>query len=215
MPIRTRLSGGFALPITILTPILVCLVFLAGCNRAPSRIEAPSWEPGGYADAVLSKLDKSGDGTLDKAELAAAPGLAWGAMAIDTDKNASLSRDELVARFELYRKMRLGLSNTQMQLSYKGRPLVGAKVMLVPEFFLEEVIEPATGESITDGYVDPRIPDSDPSGLRVGYYRVVVESPKEKIPGRYSAAETTPLGFEVSPVSDPNHQGVPQLVLRD
>jgi hypothetical protein len=85
----------------------------------------------------------------------------------------------------------------------------------VPEFFLADVIEPAGGESISEGFVDPRIPDMDPPGLRVGYYRVVVESPKTKIPPKYSSAETTTLGVEVSPVSDPYSPGIPQLMLRD
>jgi hypothetical protein len=175
----------------------------------------PDWDPDGYADAVLSKLDKNGDQSLDKSEQAGAPGIAWGAKRIDTDKNGALSREELVARFELYRKMRLGLTSQNMQIMYKGQPLVGAKVTLVPEFFLAEVIEPASGESIIEGYVDPRIPDMDPPGLRVGYYKVVVESPKVKIPAKYGSAETTTLGVEVSPVSDPESTGVPQLVLRD
>jgi hypothetical protein len=194
--------------------LLVALICLVGCSKAPSRIAAPTWEPVSYADAVLAKLDKNSDGSLDKTELAAAPGLAWGAKAMDTDKNGSLSRDELVARFELYRKMRLGLTSQQMQISYNGRPLSGAKVTLVPEFFLADVIEPASGESI-EGFVDPRIPDADPPGLRVGYYRVIVESPKMKIPAKYSSAETTTLGVEVSPVSDATSTGIPQLVLRD
>ena len=188
---------------------------IAGCSQAPSRVAAPVWSPDGFADAILAKLDKNSDGSLDKTELAGAPGLAWGAKAIDTDKNGSLNREELVARFALYKKMRIGITSTQMQLVYKGLPLVGAKVTLAPEFFLEGLVEPAIGEILQGGYLDPRVPELSPSGMRVGYYRVVVEAPQLKIPAKYTKAETTPLGVEVSPVSDITSPGNIQLVLRD
>jgi hypothetical protein len=187
---------------------------VVGCSQAPSRISAPAWDSS-LVEAVFAKLDKNGDGSLDKTELAGGPGLAWGAKAIDTDKNGSVSREELEARVALYQKMRIGLSSTQLQLSYQGRPLVGAKVTLVPEFFLEGLVEPASGESVEGGYVSPYVAELDPAGLRVGYYRVVVESPRVKIPAKYTSAETTPLGVEVSPVSDATASGTPQLVLTD
>jgi len=195
----------------------MCLVSLVviGCGQAPSRVTAPTWDPEGYAEAVLAKLDKNGDGALDKGELSGAPGLAWGARPIDKDKNGSLSREELVERFAIYKKMRLGLTSNQMYVYHNGRPLAGAKVTLVPEFFLAEVVEPASGEVFDDGMVDPRIPGMEPSGLRVGYYRVVIESQRHKIPAKYSSAETTPLGVEVSPVSDPETSGMIKLVVRD
>lgn len=195
--------------------ITLMMVGAAGCSRTPSRVAAPSWNPEGFADAVLAKLDKNGDGSLDKNELAAAPGLAWGAKAIDTDKNGSLSRDELVARFALYKKMRIGVTTAQLQLSYKGRPIVGAKATLVPEFFLDGLIEPASGETYQEGYLDPQVANLQPAGMRVGYYRVVVAANGARLPAKYASAETTPLGCEVSPVSDANSTGIIQLVLRD
>lgn len=211
---RRAVSGGAAWK-QLAVLVVVLFMMVAGCRQAPSRVVAPTWDPEGYAEAVLAKLDKNGDGVLDKGEFSAAPGLAWGAKPIDKDKNGSLSRQELVDRFAIYKKMRLGLTSNQMYVYYKGRPLAGAKVTLVPEFFLEGVIEPASGEVFEDGMVDPRIPGVEPSGLRVGYYRVVIESPRVKIPAKYSSAETTPLGVEVSPVSDPETSGMIQLVVRD
>jgi hypothetical protein len=190
------------------------VVVVAGCNKAPSRITAPGWDPDGFADAILEKLDKNGDSSIDKTEVAAAPGLAWGAKAIDKDKNGSLGRDELVARFELYKKMRIGLTTGQVQVVYQGRPVAGAKVTLVPEFFLEGTIEPAVGETLDDGHAYPRVPDVNPPGMRVGYFRVVVESPRVKIPAKYTKAETTSAGIEISPVSD-DISGNLQVVLRD
>jgi len=195
--------------------LAVSIGLLAGCGQAPKRVAAPGWNPESLADAVIAKLDKNGDGSIDKTELAAAPGLAWGVKATDTDKNGAVSRDELVARFALYKKLRIGITSARMNVSYQGRPLAGAKVTLVPEFFLAETIEPASGEVLPDGSVDPQIPDAKPPGLRVGYYRVVVESPTIKVPAKYTSAESTPLGVEVPPSNDGTLPDVPQLVLRN
>jgi hypothetical protein len=86
----------------------------------------------------------------------------------------------------------------------------------VPEFFLAGVVEPASGEAYVDGVVMPMITGMDIPGMRVGYYRVVVDSPNFKIPAKYGSAETTPLGVEVSPVSeDAATYGTIQLVLHD
>jgi hypothetical protein len=195
---------------------IASLAFLPGCTRAPSPIEAPEWDPDEFADAILAKLDVNKDGSLAKTELSAAPGLAYGAKYIDTDKNEALSREELVARFTVYKDRESGLTSKQMQLSYAGRPLGGAKVKLVPEFFLEGVVEPASGETVDDGTLVPLTEGMDVPGVRAGYYRVVVESPRVKVPTKYTSAETTPLGVEVSPTSDDAASyGTLQLVLRN
>lgn len=183
--------------------LVCCACALGGCGQGPSRVSAPSWDPGAFADAILEKLDTSGDGALDSKEFGAAPGLAWGAKYIDTDNNGALSREELVARFQIYEKMRLGLTSKQIQLLMNRRPLVGAKIQLVPEFFLGEVLEPASGETFDDGSLAPQTEGVDLNGVRVGYYRVVVvDSPRMKVPAAYQSPETTPLGLEISPVSD-------------
>jgi hypothetical protein len=196
---------------------IASIAFLAGCTRAPSRIEAPDWDPDDFADAIVAKLDANKDGSLDKTELTAAPGLAFGAKYIDTDKNETLSREELVARFTVYKDRESGLTSKQMQLPYAGRPVAGAKVKLVPEFFLEGVVEPASGETVDDGTLTPITEGMDVPGVRAGYYRVVVESPRVKVPTKYTSAETTPLGVEVSPTSDDpsSYSSILQLVLRN
>jgi hypothetical protein len=200
----------------LVVAIVVLLVVIAGCSSGPARVEAPAWDPDDFADAVLSKLDANGDEALDQSELAGAPGLAAGAKPIDADQNEALSRDELVARFTTYRDMRLGLTTKQVLVTYKRRPLVGATVKLVPEFFLESLIEAAEGETGPDGVADPRIPNLDALGLRVGYYRVVVESPTVRIPAKYGSPASTDVGVEIPPYSnDPATAGIIQLTLKD
>jgi hypothetical protein len=202
--IRLFLLGGLSLSVLI------------GCSNKPSRIKAPSWDPDDFADAIMEKLDANTDGSIDAKELTGAPGLEWGARYIDTDKNQQLSRDELVARFEKYVQQGVGLTSKQMQLIYKGRPLVGAKVTLVPEFFLAEVIEPATGEAEIEGMFSPITQGAEVPGVRAGYYRVVVESPNVKIPAKYTSADSTPLGAEISSLGDDQRSyGTIRLVLTD
>ena len=199
---------------------LLCLVamgLLTGCTQGPSRLESPSWDPDGFADTILEKLDANSDGSLETSELAGAPGLAFGAKYIDTDKNKSLSRDELAARFEMYRERRLGLTSKSIQLLYKQRPVTGAKVKLVPEFFLTEIIEPAAGETFADGTVDPLVEGMELPGMRVGYYKIVVESsPRVKLPAKYTSADSTTLGVEISPFGDdPETYGTIKLNIVD
>jgi hypothetical protein len=116
----------------------------------------------------------------------------------------------------MYERLRLGLKPKAMQLSYKGRPLVGAKVTLVPEFFLDGVVEPATGEALSDGTVGLQADGLDLPGVRVGYYRVVIDAPNAKLPAKYSSAETTTVGVEIPPISDDQRTyGNLQIALKD
>lgn len=151
---------------------------------------------------MLAELDGDGDGLIDEQELGAAPGLAFGAKIIDADKDGSLSEQELTKRFELYRDMQLVTELKEMVLVYKRRPVPGASVRLIPEFFLDGVLEPASDVTTDDGSFYPQAEGVGAAGLRVGYYKVVVDSPRVAIPAEYAAAATTTLGVEVSPVAD-------------
>jgi hypothetical protein len=174
---------------------------LLGCGgNKPEPVSIPEWDPEGFAAAILEKLDKNGDGAIDKSEVAAAPGLQAGARLIDQDGDGRLTHDELVARFARYRDRRLGLTSKELRVSYNGRPLAGAEVRLVPEFFLADMLETATGTTVAQGIVHPSIPDQQMALVRVGYFRVEVTSPKVKLPAKFNTATT--VGVEVSPFAD-------------
>ena len=118
---------------------------LPGCSNKRPRVTIPDWDPPAFAGVVIEQLDKNGDSVVDKAELVEAPGLAYGARFIDKDADGKLSRDELESRFTRYRERQLGLTSQQFRVTHNGRPLVGAAVRLIPEFFLSDIIEPAEG----------------------------------------------------------------------
>ena len=173
---------------------------VCGCVDKPSRVQAPSWDPSGFADAVMEKLDTNGDSQIAKAELAAAPGLEFGAKFIDSNSDGQLSHEELVKRFQFYVDRRIGLTNKSMQFIYQGRPVARAEVRLVPEFFLTDLLEPATGTTDDSGMVLPDIASNDLRTplMRPGYYRVEITS--AKLPAEFKTGTT--VGVELSPASD-------------
>jgi hypothetical protein len=171
---------------------------VCGCVDKPSRVQAPSWDPSGFADVVMEKLDTNGDSQIAKGELAAAPGLEFGAKYIDSNSDGQLSHDELVKRFQFYVDRRIGLTSKSMQFIYKGSPLARAEVRLVPEFFLTDLLELATGTTDDSGTVLPNIASNDLRTplMRPGYYRVEIA----KLPAEFNTATT--VGVELSPASD-------------
>lgn len=186
-------------------------VALAGCGGGPSRIDAPAWDPPRLASEILAQLDENGDARLDAEELAGAPGLASAAPRIDADRDGRLSGGELATQFEKYRDLRVGLRTPAFRLTYKGRPVPDAEVRFVPEPFLAGLIEPASATTDVDGLFYPQSEGQDVPGVRLGYYRVLVTSPKLKIPAKYAGAES-PLGAHVSLAEDAASYGVNSLV---
>ena len=124
----------------------------------------------------------------------------YGARFIDINGDGKLSSDELIDRFKKYRDRRLGLTSKEFRVTYNGRPLVGAEIRLVPEFFLADIIEPAIGMTINQGIVRPTVADQPMALLVPGYYRVEVTSPTVQLPANLNT--TTTVGVEVSPFSD-------------
>jgi hypothetical protein len=192
---------------------LLCVVTL-GCSGRPGRVETPDWDPGGFAAQALEEWDGNGDQSLDAAELTGAPGLAAGAALIDQNGDKVLSLDELTNRFELYRQSKVGLCPRQLRFTYRGRPLDNAAVTLVPETFLDGVIEPAEGTTDSLGNVTPNAGVQGLPGMRSGYYRVKVTAPGTQLPVKFSDGAT--VGVEVSNLrEDPATQSVIEVALVD
>jgi hypothetical protein len=163
-------------------------------------VSIPKWHPEDFTAIIMERLDKSGNSQLEQQELGASPALVFGAQFIDTNRDGKLDHDELIERFARYRDSRVGLMQRELRITYNGRPLDKAEVRLVPEFFLEGVIEPAMGITRGDGTVRPSIPGQRTPMLRVGYYRVEVTSSKPVLPAEFISHTT--LGVEISPFAN-------------
>jgi hypothetical protein len=194
--------------------VACALITLAGCSRAPSRVAAPSWDPDELSDNILTALDKNSDGAVDAEELSASPGLAAGARYIDADHDKKLTREELAARFERYRALRVGLRSPSFLVTYRGRPVPEATLDFIPEAWLDGLVEPAHGTTDAGGIVVPQAEGQDLPGMRIGYYRVKVTAPKTKIPPKYSA-DDSPLGADVSLGDDASSYGSVELKITD
>lgn len=193
---------------------LIAAAALSGCSKSPARVEAPAWDPESFAEAAIAAFDGDGNERIDKSELSKAPGLAAGAALIDQDGDGALTLEELTSRFALYAEQKLGLSGRTLRIVYRGRPLAGADVTLVPETFLEGVIEPATGQTNEEGLVIPNAGVDGLPGMRSGYYRVQVTSAKTALPAKFNA--NTIVGVEVSNLrQDPASYGPIEVRLVD
>ncbi len=187
--------------------IVIVIFGWVGCSGRPARIDAPTWNPEGMADQAIADLDRNGDGNLSKEELKAAPGLEYCARLIDEKGNSdgSLSRDEIAARIGLYREMKVALVPFDCTVTFNKLPLEGAKVRLVPEPFLGQILEPLESTSNKQGRVEFSAEDIPMSVIPVGIYRVEITSPNVEIPAKYNTKTT--LGVEVSAMTDPYHPG--------
>jgi hypothetical protein len=187
------------------------LVALVGCSGAVSPVSQPDWDPSGVAERAMALFDSNGDGFLSGDELTKSPGLLAGLDIIDTNDDQKVSATEIISRFEFYEQLKLGLRGREFKITYNGKPLANANVKLVPEPFLDGVIETAMGVTRPDGIVNPNAGVDGLPGLRPGYYRIEVTSDKVKLPAKYNTE--TILGAEVSPGRDDPTPFVPKPVI--
>jgi hypothetical protein len=80
-------------------------------------------------------------------------------------------------------------------------------VRLVPEFFLTDLLEPATGTTDEGGSVYPGIADNElrTPAMRSGYYRVEITSPHVTLPPQFNTATT--VGVEIGDAADASTYG--------
>ena len=153
----------------------------------------------------MDLFDTDRNGVIDKSELVASPGLKAALRTTDLDQDGGLSLAEIEKRLQLFVDSGTSIRNFQIGMERGGEGIRDLNVKVVPEPFLAEYVEPASGFTNTAGVVAPGIDFADPeiaaqgySGLRLGMYRVEVTQPdssKKPIPKKYNS-ETT-LGVEV------------------
>ena len=188
-------------------PVILCLVFLAGCSGRPSRLDPPEI-PSDAGEQAVGKYDANGNGSIEGDELDKVPALKASLKRVDTDGDGQVSAAEVNARIDAWRKSRVALARVAATVRRDGRPLRDAVVKLVPESFLGDAVK--TAQATTDGSGAAHLQisnDPDERGVQLGYYRIEVTKPggdgKETIPPRYNAE--TELGIEITrddPTSD-------------
>lgn len=208
-----RIKGLHAVPMcsAVNNRLTLCASFLLlfvpcaiGCFGGPSRVEAPKWDVDAITEACMQQTDEDGDGFVTKSEAKSnAPGLAYALQQLDTDNDKQLSVEEIRQRFQDLADSKTGVQGFSVRLTYKGRPMRQADLRLVPEPFLEGIVEEAEGQ-ISDEYTGAAsfdIPGDEYYGVRPGMYRIEVRSSDVNIPAKYN--DETTLGVEVAPFTNP------------
>lgn len=182
---------------------LIGVVLLSswGCDSGPTRLVPPELDATASAQRAMELFDSNKDGKIDDEELDAVPGLKAAINEVDTDGDGAVTADEITARIVAWQDSKLGRQEIECRVLRDGEEVDGAEVTFVPEKFLGDVLQEASGVTNESGVaiisvpVDPTNPE-DAGGVEFGFYRVEITKPGESIPAKYNS-ETT-LGQEVA-----------------
>ena len=185
--------------------VLSTFVVLAvvGCSGKPTGVKAPAINPAGAAKSLMTQYDTDRDGQLSQTELANCAALSDALDRYDKNGDLKISREELTKRFTSWLESGLGISSLTCRITFKGRPLEGAEVSLVPEPCFEDTLQRASGTTDDSGVamlsIDASHMPSDAynmRGVQQGLFRVEITHPDVAIPAKYNIE--TELGKEVS-----------------
>jgi hypothetical protein len=187
----------------IILPLAVLLVIVPGCSQGPKRVPMPEFAPDGVAGQALAALDSDGNGMLNRVELSGSPGLLSSLTIFDEDGDQQITRQELATELRKWQDEKAGLIPLSCEVTWKGRPLNGATVRLIPEPFFDGAIAPAMGQTDQNGQAEmscdrEHLPEALKSlrAVQPGIYRVEVTHPEIQLPAEYNT--DTRLGRSVS-----------------
>jgi hypothetical protein len=161
-----------------------------GCGNHPPAPRLPSLSPSGAAAAAIKQLDQNGDGSIGGEELGASGSLSEVKNQFDNDSDGQLNSEELENGFKQLFGQGVTLTSVRCFVRLNSRPLPDATIRLIPEKFLDENYETATG--ITDEIGGADVVASYQSGDRqidaiaTGLYRVEITSDRVKLPAKYN-----------------------------
>lgn len=200
----------------VVVSMLVCCV--AGCGDGGESFPEVKLDPAEIAAAVMAEYDANTDGELSKSELKKCKGLEMMTVGqsmllpelrLDKDENGKISEEEFTQKFaECFNDLRQGYSCTVV---YRGQPLEGATVTLVPEPFMGSTVSQASGETDSQGNCSVSS-DDGLSGAVPGIYRVEITHPDVKIPAKFNTASKISIALDpTNPYAQP---GVPTHNIR-
>ena len=177
---------------------------LCGCWGGPSRIHPPGIDAEAAGPAAIQEYDADGDGAIAGQELMKAGSIKQAFMRIDgavegTSPDQKITAEEITARINKWKESRVGRMALQCTVRFRGAPLPGATVRFVPEKFLGQDIQEATGETDQNGTAVLTVPDTMPPGVAPGLYKVEISKEmngQEMVPPQYNTQ--TILGQEVA-----------------
>ena len=182
--------------------VLVALTYsVTGCEKKPTPITIPAYDPEGMAQRALTEHDTNKDGKLAGSELDGAPSLKNSLSQLDKNKDGALSADEIAERLRLFQESKGGLLTLPCTITRDGQGVSGVTVTFVPEKFMGDAIKPAKAISEAGGALRLGVEGESAPGLSPGFYRVEASikdaAGNETLPARYNTK--TILGHEVSP----------------
>jgi len=150
---------------------------------APPSIDAD--ESGAQA---MAQYDRDNDGLLSKDELENCPAILHRIERYDFDQDGQVSAAEIAKRVGELQKSKVALMPLGVKVTFNGRPLAGAEVRLIPETFLGEAVQSASGTTDKYGMTTPAIAAdklpadlADIRGVHLGLYQVEISHPKKKL----------------------------------
>ncbi|MBX3434509.1 MAG: hypothetical protein KF847_14405 [Pirellulales bacterium] len=176
-----------------------------GCSGKPAAIAPVAISAGRAGEAAIAAYDRDGDGCLNDAELAAVPALALYKEKYDADNSGCISAGEIADRIASWRNQGVGLRTLAIDVLLDDRPLVGAEVRMIPEEYLGDGPQEATGRTDASGTAKMSVaPEHLPEAARQarmlgvlgGTYRIAVSHPRIKLPQRY--VDGAALGDEIA-----------------
>lgn len=177
----------------LLVPLLVAM---CGCSDRPSPLRHPYIQAQNAAREAISQYDTDGDKLLSEKELEACPGILNALPDIDSDGDRMVSEAEISARISTWQGDSTVLVFPRVHVRVGKKPLVGARVDLIPEPFLAPYLKPGSGTVGKTGMAAISMPEADPPGMACGIYKVRVTHPSQSIPAKFN--EQTILGLEIT-----------------
>lgn len=189
MPTARPLQPGLC---RLATSVIAALavITLGGCGPArPARVMQPAFSPAEVTRCVLQLADGDGDGECTMEELALVPGLKFAIADLDSDKNGSLSGQEISNWLETLRRSKVAIETAPVRILQGGEPVPGVLVEIIPEPCMGNTSLAAEGHTNNAGIAMLRIP-SLPLGAHFGIYRLKItgkDRSGQPIPAQYSS----------------------------
>jgi len=175
--------------------VVLTVCFLGCGGGGPGR---PPFDPEASGREAMAAYDSNTDGAIDETEAEASPGLVAAFASIDTDGDKQLTEQEIASRVNYYKSAPTIISQGEVKVFYKNKPVEGATVTMEPEPFLGEAFKICEGVTNYNGVASIKGHDAAFPGIYLGFYRVrisrVNDKGKELLPTKFNEEST--LGYE-------------------